>query len=112
MRDLPDPRAYPKHLDRDLPTSPNEGPLPKNAYSKVKEQNNPRPWPVSDKDGTSSKRKRDTHSFPLSPHHQNEYNQLDRWLDEPDRTGPYHAIDSVVPTKKSSYVNKATNKKA
>ena len=36
---------------------------------------------------------------------------LDRWLDEPGRAGPYHAIDSVVPTKRSAPVHNAVKKK-
>ena len=109
LEDLPDPRTYPKHLDGDLPSSPTED--PKNAYSKVKEQGSPRPWPVPDKNGAPSKRKRDTHSSPSSPHHPSEHSMLGRWLDEPGRAGPYHAIDSVVPTKRSSPVHNAIKKK-
>ena len=106
MQDLPGLRAYPKHLDGDLPSSPIKD--PKNACSKVKEQENSRPWPEPDKKVETSKRKRDTRSSPLSPHNQNEYNPLDRWLDEPGLDGPYHTIESNVPTKNISHVNDAT----
>lgn len=106
---LADPRAYPKHLDRDLPSTPIED--PKNAYFKVKEQGNPRPWPVPDKNGAPSKRKRDAHNYPFSPHHPSGHSMMYRWLDEPGRAGPYHATDSVVPTKRSSHVHNAIKKK-